>query len=73
MSKQDKSSSERSGYEVIDEKVLRETVELFVDFAQERELPARLVMLAMEHIAQKIKSYLEIEVVAAGEGNGTVH
>jgi hypothetical protein len=60
-------------YEVIDDAKVKEVVELFVDFASEKKIQAKLVMLAMEFIVSKIKSHLEVETVSITEETDTVH
>jgi len=61
------------GYEVIEESKIKEVVDLFVDFSEEKKLPAKVVMLAMEFIVAKIKSHLEIETVTVTTESDTRH
>lgn len=61
------------GYEVIDENKINEIVEMLVDFAESKKLPAKLVMLAMDIIVSKIRNHLEIEVVAIQNSTDTKH
>lgn len=68
-----KAKGPTTGYEVIDDVLVRETVELFVDFAEKHKLPAKLVMVAMEVMVEKIKKYLQVETVTVHTSNDSVH
>lgn len=66
-------ASAGSGYEVVEESKVKEVVDLLVDFSEEKKLPARTVMLAMEFIVAKIKSHLEIETIAVCDISDAIH
>lgn len=62
-----------SRYEVVDESEIKRVVDLLVDFAEEKKLAAKTVMVAMEFIIDKIKSHLELETVMVHDDGGSIH
>lgn len=73
MPKPKASSGTGPRYEVVDEAKVKDVVDLLVDFSQEKKLPARTVMLAMEYIVAKIKSHLEIESITVADSSDSIH
>ncbi len=60
-------------YEVIDDALVKAAIDQLVDFCEEKKLTAKVVMLAMEIIVDKIKSHLQIESVTVKETSDKLH
>lgn len=60
-------------YEIVDDALVKQAIDDFVDFAETKSMPAKVVLLAMEIIVDKIKTHLQIESVTIQDGTDKVH
>jgi len=66
-------STDSAGYEVITPERIRDAVTKLVDYCETQKMPAKIVLLAMEHITSKIRDHLQIETIEIADVSKSKH